>query len=108
MTRKERQRKIRESFKRSMDTIMEREGQYGAGPLTVGGALASIFPEGVTLRTPEDFARFFYLTMVQMKLSRYANAFHEGSPDSSHDGANYFKLLELFDEFLREVENDEG
>lgn len=93
---------INEVFRESRATIAERETRYGqASSDGLGLALSALFPEGLTLSSPEDFARFYDFSLVVGKLNRYAFSFSEGGhPDSIHDAGNYAKLLEVRDRTL--------
>lgn len=96
-----RQGLVGDVFTLSMNVIRGREALYGSGSDSLGGALAALFPEGLTLRTVEDFARFSDFQQVVAKLNRYARSFSEGGHlDSIHDAGNYAKLLEVQDRLI--------
>jgi len=80
-------------------TYRERHVYYGNNSPKVGGALAAMFPEGLTLRTPQDFTRFYLFVLAIMKASRYANNITkaEGHKDSAHDLCVYAAMLEAND-----------
>ena len=100
---REHQALMKSIFKESLDTIIEREALYGSGSGDLGRALHALFPEGVTLATPEDFARFSDFQQVVAKLNRYAKSFSDGGHlDSIHDAGNYAKLLEAQDRRIAE------
>jgi len=81
------------------DTFRKRFPVYGKNAPKIGGAMAAMFPEGITLRTPEDFTRFYLLIMVITKLSRYVNNFTNGGhKDSLVDAAVYAAMLQSEDE----------
>lgn len=90
-------------LKRAMRTHLERHRTYGAGDHDRYGAVCAVlFPEGLTLRTPEEFARFHLFSMIVAKLNRYsANYVSGGHPDSVHDQGVYSFLLEAYDEGTR-------
>lgn len=95
---REHQALMKQIFKDSLATIIEREALYGSGSGDLGRALAALFPDGVTLETEEDFARFYDFQQVMAKLNRYAKSFSDGGHlDSIHDAGNYAKLLEAQD-----------
>ncbi len=107
---REHQKRIRQAFKKSMDTILEREAAYGSGAGPIAGALAAMFPEGVTLKTKNDHERFFYVVMMVMKMTRFCRSFEdEGAEndDSVHDAGNYGKLLEIALMRMREEMGDD-
>lgn len=100
---REHQALMKQIFKDSLSTIVEREALYGSGSGDLGRALAALFPEGVTLETAEDFARFSDFQQVVAKLNRYAKSFSDGGHlDSIHDAGNYAKLLEAQDRRIAE------
>ena len=103
---REHQALMRSIFKDSLATIIEREALFGSTSGDLGRALEALFPEGVTLETAEDFARFHDFQQVVAKINRYAKSFSEGGHlDSIHDAGNYAKLLEAQD--LRAVAEDD-
>ena len=92
---REHQAQMRDIFRKSFETIKEREALYGSGSGDLGRALAALFPDGLALVTAEDFARFHDFQQIVAKLNRYAKSFSEGGHlDSIHDAGNYAKLLE--------------
>lgn len=95
---REHQALMKQIFKDSLETIIEREALYGSGSGDLGSALEALFSEGVTLETAEDFARFHDFQQIVAKLNRYAKSFSDGGHlDSIHDAGNYAKLLEAQD-----------
>lgn len=81
------------------DTFKKRNAIYGNNYLNVGGALASLFPEGVTLKTADDFNRFHIFMLQVVKQSRYCNNWDKGGhQDSAHDSTVYSAMLESIDE----------
>lgn len=78
-----------------METFATRNEQYGNAYQKQGMMLFSLFPNGVTLKTADDFSRFSTLTMCASKISRYASAFDNGGhEDSAHDLITYAAMLE--------------
>ena len=90
--------KLEEAIK----TAESRETVYGkghAGHNAHGAALAALFPEGLTLKTPEEFTRFILFALCTMKMARYAKNFTEGGhKDSAHDAGVYSFILEDYDD----------
>ena len=67
-----------------------------------GALLLALFPEGVTLKTEDDFTRFKNLAQVADKLHRYAVNFEKGGhPDSLDDLAVYAQIQLYMDEVLK-------
>jgi hypothetical protein len=86
------------------NTYRERHPIYGRNWHKVGGVLAAMFPEGITLKEPEDFTRFYLFVLQVMKQTRYANNFASGGhPDSALDTAVYSALLLAVDEEITDA-----
>jgi hypothetical protein len=65
--------------------------------------LMGLFPDGITIKTEEEWARFNFFLMITVKLSRYVEQWNEGGhSDSMHDAAVYAAMLEAFDESVKE------
>jgi len=76
----------------------EKDAEYGEAWKKVGPQLAAMFPDGLVLRTPNDFARFALFFQAFGKFGRYAANFHRGGhPDSLRDLAIYAAMLESLD-----------
>jgi hypothetical protein len=61
----------------------------------------SMFPDGLTLTTPEDWTRLYFFMANQVKMSRYATNFENGGhTDSSMDAAVYSAMLHAYDKDL--------
>lgn len=84
------------------DTFKARNAVYGNNYLNVGGALAALFPLGVTLTTADDFNRFHIFMLGVVKQSRYCNNWYDtGHADSAHDNTVYSAMLESIDHEIR-------
>ena len=80
-------------------TFRERNAVYGDNYLRLGQSMHALFPQGLTVATPEDWTRLYFFMLTQVKLSRYATNFSKGGhADSAHDSAVYGALLETYDE----------
>ena len=88
--------KLTAALHRAIITHESREATYGPdGSTRLGEALAAMFPGGLTLTTPQDFARFHLFQMTVAKANRYAaNWSRGGHLDSAHDAGIYALLLE--------------
>lgn len=75
------------------DTFRERNKVYGDNYKRVGEVMVALFPEGVSLKTPEDFNTWHLFELMVVKLTRFANSglTHE---DSIHDLAVYAAMVE--------------
>lgn len=87
-------------------TFLERHKVYGNNFLKVGNMMVAMFPDGLTITTPEDWVRLELLIMKVVKFSRYAENFTKGGhKDSIHDDMVYAAMLEHVDEVLRNDAN---
>lgn len=76
----------------------ERNKIYGNDYLKFGGALAAMFPNGLTLKGEEQFGRMALFFNIFQKLSRYASSMPNGKQrDSLDDLAVYAQMLQEFD-----------
>lgn len=90
--------KPEEILTEAANTFAERDKQYGNNYLVIGEALAALLPNGIMLKTPEDFNRFHLWLMCVAKVSRYGkNLSKGGHQDSIHDNIVYGAMLEAFD-----------
>jgi hypothetical protein len=79
-------------------TFTERNRAYGDNWEALG-ALATLFPNGVKLRSPEDFIAWHLFEWAFGKLTRFART-GMTHKDSLHDAAVYLTLLEAYMEHL--------
>lgn len=80
------------------ETYEERNKVYGDNYKRVGAVMVAMFPDGVQLKTEEDFNRWHLFELKIVKLTRFANSglLHK---DSIHDDAVYSAMVEsLIDE----------
>jgi len=78
-------------------TFVERNKIYGDNYKTHGNVMLALFPDGITLLTSEDFARYGLLNSIVMKLHRYTTSFKHKHKDSIHDMGIYAFMLEAVD-----------
>jgi hypothetical protein len=80
----------------------ERGALYGYDYLHLGEAMVGFFPNGLELRTAEDFNRFALFVHLGTKLNRYAQQIKKGGHvDSLDDLSVYAQLLQQFDSLAR-------
>lgn len=81
----------------ALGTFKERNAVYKDSYILHGDIMRELFPEGIQLRTEEDFRRFGVINGIVGKLNRYCRNFEEGGhEDSAHDlGVMGFILQEL-------------
>lgn len=83
---------------KAAETYRERNKLYGNNYHRFGSLCLSLFPNGMTLRTVEDFNRFGVLVQILSKQTRYAEQFAKGGHlDSIHDTIVYAAMLEELD-----------
>jgi hypothetical protein len=79
----------------------DRNKIYGDAFVVVGKVMRELFPNGVELKTEEDFRRFHLLEWTIGKLSRYAANFSEGGHlDSITDASVYCAMLAAEDKII--------
>jgi len=71
--------------------------EYGRGYERHGQVMEGLFPDGVTLMSETDFARFALFDLLVVKLVRYAANFSNGHDDSLLDISVYASLLREMD-----------
>lgn len=81
----------------------DRNNLYKSNYLNFGKTLAALLPDGITLKTPEEFNRFALFMQLLHKQSRYAHSILKGGhPDSLDDLAVYAQMLQEFDGLTRD------
>jgi len=77
----------------------ERSRKYNYNYRRFGAMLKAFFPNGIILRSEDDFLRFAFLVHIFGKLSRYAENFKKGGhADSLDDISVYAQMLQETDE----------
>lgn len=74
-------------------TFLERNKIYGDNYKRVGEVMKSLFPEGVQLKTIEDFNTWHLFELMIVKMTRFANS-NLTHKDSIHDLAVYAAMVE--------------
>jgi hypothetical protein len=81
----------------------ERNALYKNNYHNFGKTLVSLLPDGITLKTPEDFNRFALFMQLVHKQSRYAHSILSGGhPDSLDDISVYSQMLQEYDGMMRD------
>lgn len=76
-------------------TYEERNKLYGDNYKKFGRVMEAMFPEGLTLRSIQDFNRYGIFVQCASKLMRYAENLNKGGhQDSAHDLSVYAAMLE--------------
>ena len=89
------------------DTFRERNKIYGDNYKRVGDVMAAMFPNGIVLRTAEDFNRWHLFELKIVKLTRFANSGLTHA-DSIHDDAVYAAMVQsLINEATKPIGGEE-
>lgn len=72
---------------------------YGNNYLQFGKIMSAMFPNGLTVRTEDEWNRLHLLIMGMVKKTRYANNFNKGGhEDSIIDDIVYLAMLHQVDD----------
>ena len=74
-------------------TFREKNKIYGDNYKNVGTVMASLFPNGISLKTEEDFNTWHLFELIIVKLTRFANS-KRTHKDSIHDIGVYSAMIE--------------
>jgi hypothetical protein len=75
----------------------ERSAAYRDNHERLANTLVAMFPEGITLKTAQDHARFILFVLTLVKQTRYAVQWEHGHQDSIQDAIVYLALLAVWD-----------
>lgn len=84
-------KEVEQLMEAAIETFKERGREYGHTWDAVGKITHILYPGGIGLTNPKDFAKFHILQWMIGKLVRYANS---DSIDSVHDIGVYAFILE--------------
>ena len=74
------------------ETFLERNRTYGDNYLLLGKLMAALYPEGITLKTEDDFIRYHWIDWALGKLTRWVRTGMKHD-DSIKDAAVYLTML---------------
>lgn len=86
-----------EIMEKAAETYRVRNKQYGDNYKTFGRVMVALLPEGLTLRTEDDFNRYGVIIQIVSKLTRYFAHPMAGHADTIHDLGVYSFMLEELD-----------
>lgn len=86
-----------ERLEKALATYRERNAQYKDSFSRWGPVFAALFPDGITVRTPDDWNRLTTLGHIVDKLVRYTTDFTNPHEDSIHDLGVYAFILQGID-----------
>ena len=86
-------------LKEAAETFKNKSKEYGNSYKNFGKIMMAYFPDGVKLKTEQDFTRFSILNIMISKTDRYCKNFiNGGHPDSLLD-------LSIYSTMLKEIDN---
>ena len=86
---------VPELLRAAAATYEERNAVYKDNYKRIGAIFCEMFPEGLSVNTPEEWNRLFLLVQSVSKVTRYASQFSFGGHlDSVHDAIVYSAMLE--------------
>jgi hypothetical protein len=88
------------------NTFRQKNIKYGDNWEKVGHMFVTLFPEGIMLRTFDDFVKFHFISWIIGKFSRWASdGKFDGSDDSLHDAGVYIAMFQAFSEMVEKDDN---
>jgi len=91
-------RTVPELLRAAAEIYEERNKLYGDNYKRFGKVMEVLFPNGLTLKTTDDFNRFGVFVQIVSKQTRYAEMFSRGGhPDSLDDTSVYAMMLRELD-----------
>jgi hypothetical protein len=90
------------------DIYRERNKTYGDNYKHFGQTMIGMFPNGITLKTVDDFNRFGVFIQTVSKITRYAHGWKVHHPDTMNDTTVYSQMQRELDEeaFARKEEKE--
>lgn len=84
----------------SANLYRERSKQYGDNYKKLGFVAHALMPDGLVVTSPADWNRIHLFIMKLVKLTRYAENFSRGHPDSLDDDIVYTAMLAEVDDMV--------
>ena len=75
------------------ETYAERNATYGENFRKFGPTMATLFPDGMTIKTADDWNKLHFMVHIVGKLTRFAST-NMAHIDSVHDLAVYAAMME--------------
>lgn len=79
------------------ELFKERNAVYGDNYKMVGQVMAALFPDGLTIKTANDWNRLHIFLLGVVKDTRYVINWETGHPDSVGDATVYKAMLDMID-----------
>lgn len=89
-----------DNLRKCADVFEKKNKEYGNVFHRLGDVFVALFPEGVELKSADDFGRFGLTLEIVTKLQRYCHNFSKGGHDDSLVDMSVYcqMILELEDE----------
>jgi hypothetical protein len=84
---------VPELLEAAATTFRERNEKYKDNKDNVGAVMVGMFPDGVVLKTKDDFVRWHLFELMVVKMTRFANSGLQHK-DSIHDLGIYAFMVE--------------
>lgn len=88
---------------KAAELFKERNAVYGDNFRMVGAVMAALFPNGLTVKTVDDWNRLHIFLLGVVKDTRYVINWKTGHPDSVGDAIVYKAMLDMIDREIAEV-----
>jgi|TARA_R100000479_G_C6392238_1_gene205654 hypothetical protein len=99
---------IQKNINKALKTFKTKNKGYKTSFVQYGDVMKVLFPDGLSLKTEEDFVRMGLLNMIVSKIIRYANSWENKyhTADSLHDlGVYSFMAQTVEEQILLEQKN---
>jgi hypothetical protein len=87
--------KAHKTLLKAARTFRQKNRQYSNNWEMVGKVFVALYPNGITLRTEEDFVLFHWMSWKVGKLTRFVQTRHTHL-DSIHDDGVYTFMIETY------------
>lgn len=96
---------VPELLQSAAKTFEERDKTYGSAYKRQGKILTAYFPDGITLKTEDEFCKFALFSMILGKANRWSTAFSNDNQqqDSLHDLAVYAVMLQEIEQSKEKI-----
>lgn len=102
-------KKVPEMLRDAASIYEERNKLYGDNYKRFGSIMRELFPQGLELKTEDEFNRYCVFIQVVSKITRYAENFIRGGhADSLDDMAVYAMMLQELDALLKRKNENEA
>jgi len=94
-------------LRQAADLFEERNAVYGDNYKMVGEVMKGLFPDGVILKTVNDWNRMHILLLDVVKTTRYTVNWETGHRPSIEDKTVYSAMLDMIDRDIADAKNSD-